>query len=67
MAGMKTCHACGEVFELNQKSLKQVFPLRIAFRGSVTAAKCPRCGNTIEAMHKGEQQTWDAIYEGEIA
>jgi ribosomal protein L37AE/L43A len=67
MAGMKKCSKCGKMFELNRNSLELVRPLRIGFFGTVVAACCPHCSRTIEAVHRGEQQTWDAIYEGEIA
>ena len=67
MARMTECQACRKAFEINQESLEPILPLRIAFRGSIIAAKCRHCGHVMEATHSGEQQTWDAIFFGEIA
>ena len=67
MAGMKKCSKCGKMFELNRNSLERVRPISTRFFGTVIVACCPHCCRTVEPSHRGEQQTWDAIYEGEIA
>lgn len=67
MAGMKKCSKCGKMFELNRNSLELVRPLSTRVFGTLVVAYCPHCRRVVEAVHRGEQQTWDAIYEGEIA
>lgn len=67
MAGVTKCQRCSEMFDLKAQSVERLGRKDREFYNVDLVMVCPHCRAWNLPRHRGEQQTWDAIYEGVIA